>query len=97
MEIKMCEVLVAGRISSDLTRLDNGSVHFLLNALEGESPLHCFAEETTADNLMKFCEKGDEVSCEGQLDYYQFANQQKPQLLVKVRYVSYGRKKRTLR
>ncbi len=97
MEIKMNEVMLAGRVTSDLSRLDNGSVHFLLDAVEGEAPVHCFCEGVTAENLLKFCERGDEISCEGNLAKYQFANQRGPQLLINVRFVSYGRKRRTLR
>lgn len=96
-EVKMNEVMLAGRIASDLNHLPDDSVHFLIDVLEEDKPIHCFCRNETAKNILKFCEKGDEVSCDGNLTRYKFINEKEPQLLVQVRYISYGRKQRTLR
>ena len=40
---------------------------------------------------------GDELSIDGKLVWYQFSNEEKPVLLIQARYISYGRKSRTLR
>jgi len=101
MEIRMCEVGLAGRIASRIVSTSDGSdnqkAHFMLDALEEGNPIQCYCEGETAENLLKFCEEGDEISCEGSLQHYQFSNEKAPRLLVKVRYISYGRKRRTLR
>lgn len=97
MEIRMNEVVLAGRTTSALVRQSDGSVHFLFEADSKQKPFHCFCEGVTADNLEKFCQVGDEFSLEGQLAWYKFGNESRPGLLVKVRYVSFGRKLATLR
>ena len=97
MEIKMCEIVLAGRIKSDLKVLDNGTVHFLMDCKEDSSPIHCYCQGSTAENLMEFCERRDEISCEGTLDNYYFSGESKSRLIVCVEYISYGRKQRTLR
>jgi hypothetical protein len=97
MEIRMNEVVLAGRTTSDLIRQADGMVHFLFEADPKQKPFHCFCEGVTADNLERFCRVGDEFSLEGQLCWHQFGNEPHPKLLVKVRYVSFGRKLATLR
>lgn len=96
MEIRMNEVILAGRITTLLEQAD-GSAHFLFEADPEQKPFHCYAEGVTAENLMKFCKLGDELSLEGQLFWKKFQNEPRPVLLIKVRYVSFGRKLTTLR
>lgn len=96
-EIRMNEVVLAGRTTSPLIRQKDGSVHFLFEADSQQKPFHCFCEGVVADNVERFCKEGDEFSLEGQLTWYQFKNDLRPSLLVKVRYVSFGRKLTTLR
>jgi hypothetical protein len=96
-EMRMNEVVLAGRTTSALVRQPDGAVHFLFEGDPTQKPFHCFADGTTADNLLKFCQLGDEFSLEGQLAWHQFGNEPHPKLLVKVRYVSFGRKLATLR
>lgn len=96
-EIRIAEIVMAGRLAAAPSRLQDGTLHFLLEASEGEKPFHCFCEGETAENLQKFCEKGDEISLEGTLAHYQFGNEPKPRMLIRVRFISYGRKRRTLR
>jgi len=96
MEIRMNEVVLAGRMASDPKALPDGTVHFLLDA-GAEKPFQCFCREKTAENLLKFCSRGDEFSVEGKLAWVSFAGQPKPELLIEVKFISYGRKLTTLR
>jgi len=93
----MNEAVLAGRLVGRIVRLSDGTVHFRLEANEAGDAFHCFCEDQTAENLLKFCSAGDEISIEGELAYRQFSNSPKPTLLIHTRFISYGRKSRTLR
>lgn len=97
MEIRMNEVVLAGRTTSPMIERPDGTTHFLFEGDSTQKPFHCFCEGVIAENLRKFCQQGDEFSLEGQLTWYQFKNEPRPVLLVKVRYTSFGRKLATLR
>ena len=98
MELRMNEVVLSGRIVQGPTALPDETTHFLLQAgEEGEPPIHCFGEGVSVERLRQYCQKGDEISLEGRLESRTFANEKSPRLLVKVRFISYGRKDRTLR
>lgn len=93
----MCEVVMAGRMIGDPIELSDGTTHFLFEAEQDQDPFHCFCEAKAAENLRQYCQTGDEFSLEGKLAWKSFDNEPKPLLLINVRYVSYGRKKKTLR
>ena len=93
----MNEVVLAGRLVGRFARLADETVHFRLEASADQEPFHCYAEAVTGENLIKFCSAGDEISVEGELVYRKFTNSPKPTLLIHVRFISYGRKNRTLR
>lgn len=97
MEIRMNEIVLAGRLVGRPVRLEDGTLHFRLQASAEGSPFHCYCEGENAENLEKFCSAGDEISIEGELSWRKFANEPKEVLLVHMRYASYGRKSRTLR
>lgn len=90
--LRINEVMLVGQIASDLVRLSDDTLHFLLSVDLDTAPVHCFCEGVTADNLEKYCKKGDEICCEGRLRAYQFDGSPRPDLLVQVRFVSFGRK-----
>ena len=95
MEIRMQEVLLVGRmVGNPIVRKEG--VYFRLQADKAQSPFPCFCAGKTAENLVKFCQEGDEFSVEGKLQWRQFRNSGET-LLIHVRYISYGRKLRTLR
>ena len=97
MEIRINEVVLAGRLVGRFVKLSDETVHFRLEATEAHDVFHCFCDGATAENLLKFCSAGDEISIEGELAYRHFSNQAQPVLLIKARFISYGRKNRTLR
>lgn len=93
----MNEVVLAGRLVGRPVRLSDGTLHFRLQARAEGTPFHCYCAGKSAENLEKFCSAGDEISIEGELSWHKFANEPREVLLIHVRYVSYGRKSRTLR
>lgn len=95
-EIRVNEVFMAGRISRRPTKTNDGLVHFLFDSTGSQPMFHCVCEGKTADNLLQYCESGDEISLEGELRWIDFPNTGKS-LIIFVRYISYGRKLRTLR
>lgn len=97
MEIRMHEVILAGRMTKEPMTLPDGTTHFLFEADQNQAPFHCFCEGVAAQNLLKYCQQGDEFSVEGKLEWRKFANENRPLLLIRVRYISYGRKLKTLR
>lgn len=94
MDLLLNEVVLSGRLARGPVRLADGTLHFQMQA-GAEHPVHCFGTGVNLENLGKFCKSGDEISVEGELCYYQFANEAGTRLLVKVRHASYGRKGRT--
>jgi len=95
MEIRMQEVLLVGRmVRNPIVRGD--SVYFRFQADKDQAPFPCVCDGKTAENLLKFCQDGDEFSIEGKLQWRKFRNTGDT-LLIYVRYTSYGRKLRTLR
>lgn len=94
-EIRLNEVFAVGRIQQGPIRTEDGLVHFLFEGKAETDPFHCVCEGNTADNLLKHCSKGDEVSLEGELCWMSFPNTGKT-LVIFVRYTSYGRKVRDL-
>ena len=94
-EIRTNEVFIAGRIARGPVRSSDGIAHFLLEGSREQAPFHCICRGTKADNLMKYCAQGDEVSVEGDLEWMNFPNTGRT-LLIYARFVSYGRKLRTL-
>ena len=95
MEIRMQEVLLVGRmVGAPMAR--DGSVYFRFQADKDQPPFPCVCDGKTAENLLKFCQDGDEFSVEGKLVWRKFRNTGNT-LLIYARYISYGRKLRTLR
>jgi single-stranded DNA-binding protein len=94
-EIRMNEVFAAGRISCDPVRTPNGLLHFLLDASESQTPFHCVCAGVTAANVEKYCQQGAEISIEGELRWMQFQDTGNA-LVIGLRFVSYGRKLRSL-
>ena len=95
MEIRMQEAFLAGRMVGDPIVRDEG-VYFRFQADKDQAPFPCVCDGKTAENLLKFCQDGDEFSIEGKLQWRKFRNTGDT-LLIYVRYTSYGRKLRTLR
>ena len=93
MEIKTSKVIASGRLTRDPAQVGE-NVHFLLDTGDAQ-PLHGFCAGETAKNLLRFCKGGDELCLEGELRHVQFTKG--AQLLVVARYISYGRKERSLR
>ena len=94
-EIRVNEVFIAGRIAQGPVRSADGIAHFLLAGSREQAPFHCICRGIKADNLMKYCAQGDEVSVEGSLEWMNFPNTGRT-LITYAEYVSYGRKLRTL-
>ncbi len=94
-EIRMNEVFLAGRLSRDPIRTEDGRVHFMFDCERGSAPFHCVCTDRTAENLLEHCQKGDEFSIEGELGWIDFPNTGKTMIIL-TRYVSYGRKLRGL-
>lgn len=95
MEIRMQEVVLVGRIVGDPVVREEGT-YFRFQADKEQPPFPCICDGKTAENLLKFCQGGDEISIEGKLIWRHFRNTGDT-LLVYVGYTSYGRKLRTLR
>ena len=95
-EIRMVKVVAAGRLVGDPVQIEDGTVHFLLQASEEGKPIHCFCSGKTAENVQRFRHAGDECSLEGELRHYQFQDEEESKLLVFARHVSYGRKRESL-
>ena len=95
-EIRENEVFMAGRIAEGPLRTSDKLVQFLFQGSHQQDPFHCVCDDKTAENLLRFCEAGDEISLEGELRWLDFPNSGKT-LVIYVRYVSYGRKAGTLR
>ena len=95
MEIRMQEVLLVGRMVRDPIVRQDG-VYFRFQADKNQPPFPCVCDGKTAENLLKFCQDGDEFSIEGKLQWRKFRNTGDT-LLIYVRYTSYGRKLHTLR
>lgn len=95
-EIRMNTVVATGRLVGKPVKLADGSVHFRLQAQWDGPPFHCFCLGKTAENFLLYRQAGDEVSIEGELQFFQFSDQPKPSLLVKANFASYGRKQESL-
>jgi len=95
-EMRLNEVVMAGRISQGPIRTDDGLVHFMFDAARNSDPFHCVCDGRTAENLLEHCSQGDEASIEGILCWMDFPNTGK-ELVIYTRYTSYGRKSSTLR
>ena len=95
MEIRMQEVILVGRmVGSPVVRKEG--VYFRFQADKDQPPFPCVCDGKTAENLLKFCQAGDEFSIEGKLVWRKFCNTGDT-LLIYARFTSYGRKLRTLR
>ena len=94
-EMRLNEVFMVGRISQGPMKTEDGLVHFMLEGLHGSDPFHSVCEGRTAANLLEHCSAGDEMSLEGQLRWMNFPNTGKT-LVIYVRYISYGRKIRSV-
>lgn len=94
-EIRMQEALLVGRMKGDPVKVGE-DCYFRMEADKEQPPFLCFCDGKTAENMSKYLHAGDEISIEGKLTWRQFANEEKPTLLIYARYVSYGRKARTL-
>jgi hypothetical protein len=95
-EMRLNEVVMAGRISQGPVKTEDGRVHFMFEAARESEPFHCVCEDRTAENLLTHCLQGDEISIEGELRWMVFPNSGKT-LVIYARYTSYGRKLKTLR
>lgn len=94
-EIRMQEVLLVGRLKGNPIPIGE-ECFFQIEAEKGQLSFPCFCQGKTAENMNKYLHAGDEISIEGKLMWRQFANETKPMLIVFARYISYGRKARTL-
>ncbi len=95
-EIRANEVSLIGRLVGDPVRTASEKVYFKLVASRIQAPFRCFCIDKTAENMMINLHDGDEVSVFGKLSWVKF-NHEEPQLMIYVRFISYGRKSRTLR
>ena len=95
-EFRMNEVFAVGRIFRGPVKTADGRVQFLLEASESQTPFHCVCSGKAAENVLEFCNTGDEISLEGELCWLEFTDTGKS-LVIEARYVSYGRKLRTRR
>jgi hypothetical protein len=93
--MRLNTVILVSRLVGDPIQVGE-LVHFRLENPEGQ-PFHLIAREKTATNVLQYCRDGDEVSVEGRLVWKTFANSPKPVLIVEAKYISYGRKKQSLR
>lgn len=89
----MQEILLVGRLHGP-RRLIGEECYFQLDA-GGDRPFPCVCVGKTAENMGKYLQEGDEISLEGKLVWKHFTNTP-PTLVVFARYISYGRKARTL-
>jgi len=95
VEIRMQEVVLIGRMVGDPIPRKEGT-YFYFRADKDQAPFPCVCDGKTSENLVKYCQDGDEFSIEGKLQWRRFIDTG-DMLLVYVRYISYGRKLRTLR
>ena len=93
MELRMNGTVLTGRLVGDPKTLRTGT-YFQLRAEDEQSPFPCVCDGLTAKNLVANCHEGDEISLEGRLEWRRFASGS--MLLVYARFISYGRKARTL-
>lgn len=94
-EIRMQEVLLAGRLHGEPISAGE-ECFFQIEAGAGQKPFPCFCQGKTAENMSKYLHAGDEISIEGKLFWRLFAGDVKPTLTIYARFISYGRKARTL-
>lgn len=94
MEIRMQEVILMGRMVGNPIVREEGT-YFRFQADRDQAPFHCVCDGKTAENLVRFCQDGDEFSLEGKLQWREFKSGKV--LMIYARYISYGRKLRTLR
>ena len=97
-ELRVNDVVLAGRIKEGPTRTPDGCVHFKLACLDDSARgIHCISFGKTAGNMEQYCHPGDEISLEGELCFRDFPNDAdfRRTLVVHARHVSYGRKKNT--
>lgn len=94
MEIRMQEVVLVGRMIGDPIVREDGTF-FRFQGDRDQAPFPCVCDGKTAENIMKFCQDGDEFSLEGKLQWREFKSGKA--LMIYARYASYGRKLRTLR
>lgn len=93
-EIRMQETLLVGRVQGNPKAIQ-GECYFMMDVGE-QKPFPCMCTGKTAENMSKYLHHGDEISIEGKLMWRKFANQEQPMLLIHARYISYGRKARSL-
>lgn len=94
MEIRMQEVILVGRMVKDPIIRDDAT-YFTFEADETQLPFQCFCDGKTAENLQRYLRAGDEFSIEGKLEWRQFEGEASPRMLIKARFISYGRKAQT--
>ncbi len=96
MEIRLQEVVLVGRIvGAPIARPDG--TYFRFQGDKDQPPFPCVCDGKTAENLRKYCQDGDEFSIEGKLQWKKFSDTARNVLFIYARYISYGRKLRTLR
>lgn len=93
MEMRMNGLVLTGRLVGDPKTLQTGT-YFRLRADDNQPPFPCVCDGLTAKNLVANCHDGDEVSLEGWLEWRKFKNGD--MLIILARFISYGRKARTL-
>lgn len=94
-EIRMQEVLLVGRLKGNPIPIGE-ECFFQIEAEKGQLSFPCFCQGKTAENMNKYLHAGDEISIEGKLVWRRFSGDEKDTLLIYARYISYGRKARTL-
>jgi len=92
MEMDMQNLMMTGRIEEIHPRFPN-EVYFSLRC--GQDIFPCVAVDKTAEALAKHCQPGDEISLEGKLAFWKFADG--PALFIEARYISFGRKGHSIR
>ena len=99
MEMRVNGLTLTGRIVEGPITKPSGRIYFRLEADEEEKPFPCFCEGLTAKNLQENCSVGDEITLEGQLRWLPFfkGDALRRELYIQARFISYGRKARTLR
>lgn len=93
-EIRLQEVVLVGRILGEPQHVGEESF-FRMKADDHQEAFPCFCDGRTAENMKRHLHSGDEISIEGQLVWKEFSNTS-PMLVIYARFVSYGRKARTL-
>jgi len=90
-EMRLQSLTMTGRIEGSL--IPRGAEVFF--RVRSTDVFECVAVEKAAENLAKYCQDGDEIIIEGKLVKRVFMGN--PMTLVEVKYVSFGRKQRSLR